>query len=504
MLCQPYQLPKQLNFIIIYLMKSFSLPDEITEILEALTKAGFEAFAVGGCVRDMLAKKEPKDWDITTNARPEEIQKIFPRNFCENKFGTVTVLTNSQSPSLKEVQITPYRTETTYSDRRHPDEIKWVKTLEEDLARRDFTVNALAIDLDQKIIDLFDGQKDFKAKIIKAVGDPDQRFNEDAWRLIRAVRFATVLGFEIEEKTKEAIVKNAKLLSLVSQERIRDELLKIIACSEAANGIEMLRVLGLLKYILPEVEAGYGIGQNKHHKFDCYNHYLKSLDFAAKKGFSMHVRMAALLHDIAKPATKHGDGQDSTFYNHEIVGAKQAKKALERLKFPNKDTDKIVLLVRYHLFYYNVGEVTESSIRRLVRNVGPENMPELLELRQSDRVGSGCPKAEPYKLRHLQYLIDKVSQDPITPKMIKLDGTQVMEMLDLSPSPRVGFILNILLADVLNDPKFNEKSSLTARAKELNKLNDEQLKKLSMTAKKEIETVVAKEDKMTKDKYWVS
>ena len=202
--------------------------------------------------------------------------------------------------------------------------------------------------------------------------------------------------------------------------------------------------------------------------------------------------------------SQHGDGQDSTFYNHEIVGAKQAKKALERLKFPNKDTDKIVLLVRYHLFYYNVGEVTESSIRRLVRNVGPENMPELLELRQSDRVGSGCPKAEPYKLRHLQYLIDKVSQDPITPKMIKLDGTQVMEMLDLSPSPRVGFILNILLADVLNDPKFNEKSSLTARAKELNKLNDEQLKKLSMTAKKEIETVVAKEDKMTKDKYWVS
>jgi len=499
-------------------MKSFALPEEIIVILKALQEAGFEAFAVGGCVRDLLAKKEPKDWDITTNARPEEIQKIFPRNFCENKFGTVTVLTNSQFPTLKEVEITPYRAETAYSDRRHPDEVKWVKTIQEDLARRDFTVNAMAAQNQKskiknqnenekeklEIVDPFDGQKDLEAKIIRAVGDADQRFNEDALRLMRAVRLATVLGFEIEGKTKEAIVKNAKLLTLVSQERIRDELLKIIASHNAADGIEMLRVLGLLKYILPEVEAGYGIGQNKHHKFDCYTHYLKSLDFAAKKGFSMHVKVAALLHDIAKPATKHGDGQDSTFYNHEIVGAKQARKALERLKFGNKDADKIVLLVRYHLFYYNVGEVTESSIRRLVRNVGPENMPELLELRQSDRVGSGCPKAEPYKLRHLQYLIDKVSQDPITPKMIKLDGLQVMEMLGIPPSPRVGFILNVLLADVLNDPKFNEKASLTARAKELNKLDDEQLKKLSQTAKKEIETVVAKEDKMTKEKYWVS
>jgi tRNA nucleotidyltransferase (CCA-adding enzyme) len=484
------------------------IPKEAKSIIQSLQKAGFEAYIVGGCVRDFLLRPEgypePKDWDVTTNAKPEEIQKVFPNSFYTNDFFTVTVLTKSKKPELAEIEITTYRLEAKYSDKRHPDEIKYADKLEDDLSRRDFTINAMAMDEKKKVIDLFDGQKDLDKKIIRTVGKPEERFNEDALRMLRAARFATTLGFKIEDKTKEAIKKNSVWLEAISKERIRDEFVKIVASDKAADGIELLRELGLLKYIVPELLENYGIGQNKHHIYDCYQHALKSLEYTAKKKFNMHVRLAALLHDIAKPKVKVGQGENSTFYNHEVVGARMAFQILNNLKFSKKDVEKITKLVRYHLFYYNVDEVGEASVRRLVKNVGPENMEELLQVRQADRIGSGVPKAEPYKLRHLKYLIDKVSQDPISAKMLKINGNDLMSILNIKPGPRIGQILDILLGYVLDDPKKNEKDFLEKEALKLGKLQDKELQKMAEKSKEEKSEVETKQDEMTKQKYWVT
>jgi tRNA nucleotidyltransferase (CCA-adding enzyme) len=357
-----------------------------------------------------------------------------------------------------------------------------------------------------KIIDPYNGQKDLKEKIIKAVGDVEERFNEDALRMARAVRFTVTLGkgWQIEKRTAQAIKKNSPWLQAISKERTRDEILKIIMSEKAASGIELLRELGLLKYIIPELEEGYGIAQNKHHIYECYEHSLRSLDYAAQKKFNKYVRLAALLHDIGKPRTKRGEGPDATFYGHEIVGAKMTAQILNRLKFPKRDIEKIVKLVRYHLFYYNVDEVSESSVRRLVRQVVPENMEELLQVRMADRIGSGVPKAEPYKLRHLKYVIEKVSQDPISVKMLKVSGNDVMKILDIPPGPKIGQVLGILLGFVLEDPQKNKKEFLEKEILKLSKLSDEKLKKLAEEARRQRETLEIKREEMTKKKYWVT
>ena len=478
-----------------------TIPKEIKSILKNLQSAGFEAYIVGGCVRDFLLDKEPKDWDITTNATPEEIQKIFPDNFYENNFLTVTVKTGSKK--IPEAQITPYRLETKYSDKRHPDEVKYAQKLEDDLSRRDFTINSIAMDTDKKIVDLFGGQDDLASKIIKTVGNPDERFGEDALRMLRAVRFSTTLNFVIEEKTAEAIKKNSALLKAISQERIRDELVKIIMSSRAHEGVELLRELGLLQFIIPELLENYGVSQNKHHIYDCYQHALKALEYSAGKKFSLEVRLASLFHDIGKPRAKAGDGKESTFYNHEMIGAKMSYQILCRLCFSNKEVDKIVSLIRYHMFYYNVDEVTESSVRRLIKNIGPENINELMQLREADRIGSGVPKAEPYKLRHLKYIIDKVSKDPISVKMLKIDGKEVMDILKITPGPKIGQILDVLLSFVLDDPKRNTKKLLTAEVLELAKLPEKELKELAEKGKEEKFEVQKEEDEKIKTKYWV-
>ena len=496
------------------------IPKEVKFIIEQLKKKGFEAYVVGGCVRDLLKRVEPEDWDVATNAKPEEIGKIFLRSYADNKFGTVTILTGSENPKLKEIEITPYRVDEKYSDKRHPDKIRWAKTIEEDLSRRDFTVNAIAAEFPislspkatprrvdsqfPKIIDPFGGQKDLKNKIIRTVGKAADRFSEDALRMMRAVRFATTLEFEIEEKTAEAVKKNSFWLQAISKERTRDEFLKIIMAEKASDGIELLRKLGLLKYVLPELEEGYKITQNKHHIYDCYEHSLLSLKYAAQKGFNKYVRLTSLLHDIAKPRVKRGEGPDATFYGHEILGAKMTAQILNRLKFPKKEIEKIAKLVRYHLFYYNVDEVSESSVRRLVRQVGPENMEELLQVRMADRIGSGVPKAEPYKLRHLKYVIERVSQDPISVKMLKVDGNDAIKILNIQPGPKIGQILDVLLGYVLEDPKKNKKEFLEKEIENLGKLSEKELSSLVQKARKEREKLGMKRDEMTKKKYWVT
>ena len=478
-----------------------NIPQEIQFILSEIQKSGFEAYVVGGSVRDFLLEKKPKDWDITTNAKPEEIQKIFLKSFYNNTFGTVTVVNkDTEDESLKNIEITTYRIDEGYSDRRHPDEVKFTPNLSEDLARRDFTINAMALkirDSSFEIVDLFNGKDDLEKKLIRAVGDADKRFSEDALRMLRAIRFSSQLGFEIDKNTFEAMQKNSGLLKFVSQERIRDEFEKIILSDKAYEGVELLRTSGLLTYIVPELEKGIGIDQNKHHTYTIYEHCALSLKHCPSK--KLEVRLASLFHDIAKPQTKAGIGPDSTFYNHDFVGAKFARKILTRLKFSNKIIDKVTLLVKNHMFYYNVDEVSEAGVRRLIKRTGKENLKDLMDLRIADRLGSGVPKAKPYKLRHLEYLIEKVSKDPISAKMLKINGQDIMKILNVKSGPKIGAILKVLLSEIIENPENNTKEYLEKRIKELYKLSPEEIK----NSEKIIEEKKEEEDLEDKKKFWV-
>ncbi len=502
-----------------------TIPQEVKNIIEKLQEKGFEAYAVGGCVRDLILGKKPKDWDVTTNASPEEIQKIFPESVYENEFGTVGVKTGSDDESLKIVEVTTYRVDAKYTDKRHPDSVRFTRNLEEDLARRDFTINAMALEIQNlkiknqndnskfKIIDPFNGQRDLKDKLIRAVGEPEERFGEDALRMLRAVRFAVELsltdsrvqrgvelGFEIEEKTKAAIKKNAGWLKAIAKERIRDEFEKIIMSASPDKGILMLHELGLLEFIIPELETGVDVRQNRHHIFTIFDHNINSLKFAAEKKFNLVVRLAALLHDVAKPQAKRGEGADSTFYNHDIMGARAAVKILERLKFSREIIERVANLIRNHMFVYDIGAVTEAGVRRLLVRVGPKNMEDLIALRVADRLGSGVPKAQPYRLRHFQYMVEKVQHDPISAKMLKVNGNDIMEILKIKPGPKIGAILDVLLAEVIEDPKLNTKEYLSERVKKLNEMDLSQLRTM---AKEKIEEKKEEEDKVIKNKYWV-
>jgi tRNA nucleotidyltransferase (CCA-adding enzyme) len=468
------------------------IPKEIEEIAKTLAEAGFEAHLVGGCVRDLLLGKDPADWDVATNATPEEVQRLFADCVYENTFGTVGVKTDSDEETLKVVEVTTYRTESVYSDYRRPDAIKFADTIEEDLSRRDFTVNALALTLNTNpqidtnatnLIDLFKGQEDLKHKVIRAVGDANERFREDALRMMRAVRFACQLDFAIEEKTQNAIHEHADLLAHISTERIQAEFNKIIMTPLAGWGMELLRETGLMKHIMPEALESVGVEQNLHHIYTVWEHSKRALEYAAQKNYSLEVRLASFLHDIGKPRTKQGSGERSTFYQHEHVGARMVKKMLERLKYPRHIIDDVTHLVRHHMFYYNVGEISDAGVRRFISRVGVDYIDDLIKVREADRIGSGVPKAVPYKLRHMLFMIDKVRKDPISPKMLKLNGSDLMSELGMQPSPRMGWILNTLLEDVLDDPARNDREWLVKRAKELNELSDAELQKLNAQAK---------------------
>ena len=363
-------------------MKNFSIPQEVADISKTLAEAGFEAYAVGGCVRDLLLGRKPADWDIATNAKPEEIQKLFPDSVYENAFGTVAVKTGLDDETLALVEVTTYRVESSYSDYRRPDAVVFAKTIEEDLSRRDFTINAIAF-RPKGIVDLYGGQDDVKKKIIRAVGNANDRFNEDALRMLRAVRLTAQLDFKIEESTYDAIRTNVDLLKHISIERIRDEFEKLIMTPRAGWGLELLHETGLLKHIIPELLEGVGVGQNKHHIYTVWEHNKRALEYAVEKGYPLEIRLGALLHDVGKPRTKAGDGINSTFYAHEIVGGMMTKKIMERLKFPKKIADHVTHLVRFHLFYYNVGDVTEAGVRRFLKRVGSENVDDLLKIPQA-------------------------------------------------------------------------------------------------------------------------
>src|SRR3990167_5183798 len=490
-----------------------TIPKEIRAAVAILESAGFEAYLVGGCVRDLLIGRSPQDWDVTTNAKPEKIQELFPKSFYENKFGTVSVVTDSDDPKLSTIEITHFRLEGKYSDKRHPDEIKFAEKLEDDLARRDFTVNAIAarIEMGQlkgehlservraseppkrglsasetegvSLIDPFGGQKDLEKKIIRAVGDPLERFDEDALCIMRAIRLSSELDFKIEEKTFSALKEKARLLKLIAMERIRDEFSKTLMSEVPSRGLEKMRELGILKIFLPELEEGWEVGQNKHHIYTVWEHNVKALDCAAKEHWPLVVRMSALFHDVGKPRAKHGDGPDSTFYNHDVIGEKMSSKILSRMKYGKDFTDKVAKLVRFHLFYYNVDEVSESSVRRLIRRVGPEDMEDLIRVRICDRICSGVPKAEPYKLRHFRFLVEKLQRDPVSPKMMKINGDKIKEITGLPQSIKVGLIVNALMEEVLDNPEKNTEEYLEKRVLELNNMLETELQTLAESGK---------------------
>ena len=361
-----------------------TLPKNIQWVLDQLKANNFQGFIVGGCLRDLLLNKEPQDWDITTNALPKDIQRIFLNSFYNNDFGTVGVMVEGET-----IEVTTYRSEAKYTDKRHPDKIKFGVSLEEDLMRRDFTVNALAFN-GSEIIDNYFGQEDLNTKIIRCVGKPEERFNEDALRMLRAIRFSAQLDFQVEDKTWQAIKKLKNNIKFVSQERIRDEIVKIIKSGNPFRGFWLLKEAGLQKIILPELEATVGVAQNRHHIYTVYTHGLFSMQFCPSDDYL--VRLSALLHDIAKPQTKGGHGLNATFYNHEHLGVKITRQIMKRLKFSNEEIKKVCHLVKNHMFYYNIGEITDAGVRRLIRRVGNENINDLMALRIADRMGSGCQK----------------------------------------------------------------------------------------------------------------
>lgn len=483
------------------------VPKEIEKVAEKLKSAGYDAYLVGGCVRDLILKNVPKDWDIATGASPKEIQKIFADSVYENDFGTVGVKTGSRDERLKIVEITTFRLEGEYSDKRHPDEVKFAKTIEEDLARRDFTINALALSVAEgmagEIIDPYGGQRDLKSGIVRTVGDPNKRFEEDALRLLRAVRFSVELGFEIEPATLKAIKNQSGLLEMIAKERVRDEFTKVIMAPRAAEGIILLEDTGLLKQIVPELREGIGCSQNKHHIYTVFDHNVRALNYAVEKKYPLEVRLASLFHDVGKPRAKRGEGPDATFHGHEVVGARMTAKIMDRLRFSKEITEKVVHLIRYHMFYYNVGDVSEAGVRRFLARVGPENVDELLKVREADRIGSKVPKAFPYKLRHLLFMIEKVKHDPIHPKMLKVRGDDVMSLLKLEAGPKVGKILAILLEEVLDDPKKNERKYLEDRVKDLGGLSDGALSELAEEAKDRRDEFESGVEEEMKKKYYV-
>lgn len=449
-----------------------TLPANVQKVINTLKDAGFEAYAVGGSVRDILMQKPTKGWDFTTNATPDQILTLFPDSFYDNQFGTVGIKiyqeprTKNQELILEDIyEITTYRSEKGYADFRHPDKITWGKTIEEDLSRRDFTINAVAYD-GTKIIDPYHGQDDIKNKTIRTVGTAAGRFSEDALRLMRAVRIAAQLGFTIEEETRNAITRHAPLLQNISYERIRDELLKILESQYPADGILLLKNTGLLHFILPELETCFTVEQKspmRHHIYDVGTHSVMSLK-NCPSGDPI-VRLATLLHDIGKPRTFHKNETGLiTFYNHELVSAHLVLQICKRLRLSRNDTKKIITLVRWHQFSVDERQ-TDSAIRRIIRRVGKENMEDMLALRIGDRLGGGARETS-WRLELFKKRIIEVQKQPFSIKDLKINGDDVMTMFQCSPGPIVGEVLKKIFAEVDNGTLQNDRSTLLAKLKE--------------------------------------
>lgn len=485
------------------------IPEYVKNALETLRNAGFECFIVGGCVRDLILGREPKDWDITTNATPEQIIALFPKTVYENNFGTVAVVFENEGEDSFITEVTPYRTESGYSDNRHPDSVSFAKTLSEDLKRRDFTMNALAYDLYKgHFVDEWGGMSDIKDKVIRTVGEASERFQEDALRMMRAVRFSTQLGFVVEASTISAVSENSHLIKNVSSERIRDEFEKIILSQDSVVGVGLLQKLGLLTYFIPELEEGIGCEQKGEHIYDVFEHMLHALGHASEKNLPLSIRLAALFHDIGKPRTRRWDGTKAggagkyTFFGHEVVGAHMTKKIMERLKFPKDTIDLVTKFVRYHMFFSDTKQITLSAVRRTIVNIGREHIWELMEVRECDRVGMKKNETS-YRLRKYHAMIEEALRAPTSVGMLKINGEVLIKELGIKPGPRMGWILHALLDECLEDDTKNNSEYLKSRTLELNTLEDNTLKELGEKGKEKKEEIEEGELKEIRKKHKV-
>ena len=455
------------------------VPKEVLSIYKNLRKSGYQAFFVGGCVRDFLMKREITDWDLATEATPDEIQKVLPNSFYDNRFGTVGVPIEWEEP----VEVTTFRTESGYSNARHPEIVEWGKSIGEDLSRRDFTMNAIAaqlkthppaggLKLKTEYIDPFNGLKDIENKLVRTVGDPDERFTEDALRLLRAARFATQLGFEIEQGTWNSIQKNAELILKISGERIRDELLKILVTENAYDGIALLDKAGILDLIFPELSKGKGISQTRpgrHHTSDVFTHNIESLKHTPST--NPIVRLATLLHDVGKPYVEGKDEEGHViFYNHEVAGARIAAEICDRLRLSKKQREKIFTLIRWHMFTVDEN-ITDAAIRRFIRRVGLDNVADMMDLRIGDRLGGGTQVAESWRLKKFKERVAQELNPPFSINDLAIDGNDIMCELKIKPGPEVGKILKKLFEEVDEDLSKNTKEYLIPRVHELQKSN---------------------------------
>lgn len=520
---------------------NFETPKEVKEVIQKLNNEGFEAYLVGGCVRDMVMNVQPKDWDMTTNATPEQIQEVFEHTFYENNFGTVGIVLDeieekiekikeklintdvSQEnretleklgqelvlcETLKNIEITPYRTESDYSNNRHPDKIEFSTDIQDDLKRRDFTINALAYNpITNELIDNFNGLSDLKSNIIKTVGDPDERFNEDGLRIMRAVRFSAQLNFKIEEKTLISLKNNRKLLKNISIERIRDEFNKLIMTKNPEKGLNVARETQILEYFLPELEENINIIQGGAHVYDVYNHILKALQAAADRNYNLDLRLSALFHDIGKGRTAQWSEkkQGNTFFSHEWVGAKMTKNILKRLKYSNEIVSHVTNMVKNHMFFSDPDKITLSAVRRVIRKVGgEEEVWNLIKLRIADRIGMGRPKERTYRLRQYETMIDEALRSPISVKDLKINGDQLISVFHMKPGKKIGLILTALMGITLETPENNNYDYLAEKVKEYLTLSEEKLFKLAEVGRKTMEIQEKKEIKKIHKKHKVA
>lgn len=429
-------------------------PLEVIYVLKEIVNNGYKAHLVGGAVRDILLNRNIYDYDITTNASPEIIIGIFDKVIETGiKHGTVTIVKGDFN-----IEVTTYRKDGEYKDFRRPETIEYSKTINEDLKRRDFTINAFAYSpINNEFIDLFNGIEHLKGKKIIAINNPIDRFNEDALRMMRAVRFAVKLDFNINKDVFDAIKLLNNNITKVSTERINDEFTKILLSDAPAKGIRLLERSGLLQYFLPELVNCIGVSQNKYHIYDVYEHILHALDNSKK---DLIIRLAVLFHDIAKPNTRRMIQGKATFYSHEVIGADLVENILKRFKYPSSIVKTVKHLVRNHMFHYT-NEWKDSTIRRFINKVGIEHLNYLLEIRIAD-ASAGNPE---YKDKLYKELFEKIhimleQETVFNIKDLAINGKDVMDKLNIKPSKAIGEILQQTLLFVLKDPKNNEKENL--------------------------------------------
>ncbi len=448
------------------LLPADAIPPDVLAICVRLHEAGHQAHLVGGGIRDLLIGREPNDFDVATDALPEAVCKLFGSRFAIPtglQHGTVTVLTR-EPPDQRHVEVTTFRGDGAYVDGRRPATVTFSVTLAEDLSRRDFTVNAIAWDpIAAVLTDPFDGRGDLQRKVIRAVGDPVQRFREDGLRVMRAIRQATQLEFTIDPPTLAAIPQTLEVFRMVSMERVRDELLKLLAARKPSMGMELLRETGLLAEILPELMEGVGCAQNSHHRFDVYHHTLAVLD--ETQGDAI-LRLGALFHDLGKPRSrqpKPDQPGEFSFHKHEFLSAEMTEEICRRLKLSAAQRELVMAMVTHHMFFYSP-EWTDGSVRRFVNRVGVDKLDPLFALREADVAGRGFGEQRDKETRELRQRIDDLSikDAALTVKALAIDGREVMQALGVPPGRHLGLILSALLERVIDDPALNTRDNLLA------------------------------------------